>query len=44
MEENIIRINGATAINIDVCVKSIIYVKKIMFGILLYVVVKIENI
>ena len=44
MEENIIRINGATTINIDVFVKSIIYVKKIMFGILLYVVVKIENI
>ena len=44
MEENTIRVNGAITTNIDVCVKSIISVKKIMFGILLHVVVKIGNI
>ena len=32
--------NGGITINVDVSVKSIIYVKKIMFGILLLVVVK----
>ena len=31
-------------INIDVSVKNIVYVKKIMFGILLHVIVKMENI
>ena len=31
-------------INVDVSVKNIVYVKKIMFGILLHVVVKMENI
>ena len=44
MEENVIQINGGIMINIDVSVKSVMYVKKIMFGILLHVVVKMENI
>ena len=44
MEKNVIQINGGITINVDVNVKNIIYVKKIMFGILLLVVVKLENI
>ena len=44
MEENIIQINGAITINVDVSVKIIIYVHKIIFGILLHVVAKMENI
>ena len=36
--------NGGITINVDVSVKSIIYVKKMMFGIRLLVVVKMENI
>ena len=42
MEENVIQINGGIMINVDVSVKNIIYVKKIMFGILLHVIVKLE--
>ena len=38
------QINGGITINVDVSVKNIIYVKKIMFGILVYVFVKMENI
>ena len=34
MEENVIQINGGTTINVDVSVKNVMYVKKIMFGIL----------
>ena len=44
MEKNVIQINSGITINVDVSVKNIIYVKKIMFGILLHVVVTIENI
>ena len=44
MEENIIQINGRITINVNLSVKNIMYVKKIMFGILLHVVVKMENI
>ena len=44
MEENVIQINGGITINIDVSVKNIIYVKKIIFGILLQVVAKMQNI
>ena len=44
MEQNVIQINSGITINVDVSVKNIIYVKKIMFGILLHVVVTIENI
>ena len=40
--KNVIQINDWTTINIDVSVKSIMYVKKIW--ILLHVVVKMENI
>ena len=34
MEENVIGITSAIMINVDVSVKNIIYVKKIIFGIL----------
>ena len=44
MVENVIQINGGIPINVDVSVKSIIYVKMIIFGILLHIVVKMENI
>ena len=43
MEENVIQINGGIMINVDVSVKNM-YAKKIMFGILLHVIVKMENI
>ena len=44
MDENVIQINVGIMINVDVSVKNVIYVKKIMFGILLHVVVKMGNI
>ena len=44
MEEIVIQINGGIMTNVDVSVKNLMYVKKIMFGILLHVIVKIENI
>ena len=44
MEENVIQINGGIMINVNVSVKNIMYVKKIMFGILLHVIVKMENV
>ena len=44
MEEIVIQINGGIMINDVVSVKNVIYVKKIMFGILLHVNVKMENI
>ena len=44
MEENVIQIIGGIATSVDVSVKRVIYVKKIMFGILLHVIVKMENI
>ena len=44
MEKNVIQINGEIMINVDVSVNNVMYVKKIMFGILLHVVVKMENI
>ena len=43
-EQNVSQINGAIMMNIDVSVKNMIYMKKIMFGILLHVIVKMENI
>ena len=43
MEENVIQINGGITINVNVSVKNM-YVKKIMFGILLHAVVKMENV
>ena len=42
--KNVTQINGGITMNVDVSVKNIIDVKKIIFGILLYVVVKMENI
>ena len=43
MEKSIIQINGRIMIKVDVNVKDVVYVKKIMFEIL-HIVVKIENI
>ena len=42
--KNVIKINGGITINVDMSVKNVMYVKKIMFGILLHVIVKMENI
>ena len=44
MEENVTQINGRITINVDMSVKKVMYVKKIIFGILLHLVVKMENI
>ena len=44
MEENVIQIKKRIMINVDVSVKNIIYVKNIIFGILLHVAVKMVNI
>ena len=44
MEENTIQINRRITINVDVSVKNTKYVKTIIFGILLHVVVKMESI
>ena len=44
MEENVIQIKGGIMTNINVSVENLMYVKKIMFGILLHVIVKIKNI
>ena len=41
MEENIIQISDGITINVDASVKNIIYVKNIIFGILLHVGAKI---
>ena len=43
-KENVIQIKNGITINLDVSVKDIKYVKKIISGILLHVVVKMENI
>ena len=44
IEKIVSQINGGIMINDSVTVKNVMYVKKIMFGILLNVVVKMENI
>ena len=44
MEENIIQIKRGITINVNESVKTIIYVRKIIFRILLHVVVKMVNI
>ena len=44
MKENIIQISGEIMIIVDVNVKNVMYVKTIMTRILLYVLVKMENI
>ena len=41
---NVSQIIGGISINVDVSVKNFIYVKKIMFGIMLHVIVRMENI
>ena len=43
-EKNVIQINGGTSINADVSIKNVVFVKKIIFGILVHAVVKMENI
>ena len=44
MKDIVIQINGRIMINVDLSVKNVIYMNKIMFGILLHVIVKMENI
>ena len=44
MEENVIQINGRITINVDVSLKDVMYVKKVMLGVLLHVIVKMENV
>ena len=44
MVENVIQIKSGITINVDVSVKNIIYVKKVIFGIILFVVAKMVNI
>ena len=44
MKKHVIQINSGIAINVDENVKNVMYVKKIMFGILLHAIVKMENI
>ena len=44
MEEIVVRINGRIIINVDVSVKNVMYMKRIMFEILLHGIVKMENI
>ena len=44
MEENVIHINAGIIINVYVILENAMYVKKIIFGILLHVLVKMENI
>ena len=42
--KNLTRINGGIMVNAEVSVKTIMYVKRIMFEILVNVFVKMENI
>ena len=44
MKEKVIQINGGITRNVDVNVKNVIYVKNIMFGILLHEILKMENV
>ena len=44
MKENVFQIKSRIMINVDVNAKNIIYMKKIIFGILLHVVAKMGNI
>ena len=44
MEQNVIKINVGLTINIELSLKSSIYVKKNVFGILVHVFVKMGNI
>ena len=40
MKENVLQVNGGITIKVDVNVKIVTCVKKIMFGVMLHVVVK----
>ena len=44
MEENVIKVNDGIVVNVNMSVKNVMYVKKILFGILLHEIVKMENI
>ena len=44
MGKNLVKINDGILINVYVSVKTFMYLKKIVFGILLHVFVKIKNI
>ena len=44
MVKNVIQINVGIVINVDVGMKNVMYVKKIIFGILLHLFAKMENI
>ena len=44
MEKNVIQINDGKTINVDVILKYFMYVEKIILGILLHVIMKMENI
>ena len=44
MKENVIQINGAKQINVDMSEKNVMGVKNIIYGNLLHVVVKMRNI
>ena len=43
-EENVIQIDSGIMTNVDVSVRKFMYPKKVMFGILLHVIRKKENI
>ena len=42
--KNVIQVNEGIMKNVDVNVKNVMYVKKIIFGIVIHVVYKMENI
>ena len=44
MKENVIQINERITINADVIVKKVMYVEKIILGILLHAIGKMESI
>ena len=44
MVENILQVNGGIMINVNASVKNVMYVKKILLGILQHVITKMENI
>ena len=44
MKKDVIQINDEIVVNVDVSVKNVMYVKKILFGILLHVIVKMKNV
>ena len=43
-EKNVIQINGGITIKVKVSVINVMYVKKIIFGIILFVIAKMQNI